>query len=122
MAVGLKRPHLGWFAPQSFYDLYPPETTDIATHRQPPINMPPIGFFMNNSELTSSYEFKKDKSLTEVMKVENGNVSDGYYRLVVDRYHNKLRSAYYASVSWMDGLCNIPEDVCDLRDMNVVLK
>ena len=111
----MKRPHLGWFAPQSFFDLYPPESTDIATHREPPVNMPPIGFFMNNSELMGSHEFRADPSLIEVMKVENGNISgisDGYYRLVADRYHSTLRSAYFASVSWMDGVSFFKEKDC----------
>eukprot|EP01084_Bolivina_argentea_P187523 322993_1 len=36
IAAGLKRPHLGWFAPQSYFDLYAPDTIAIAKHRQPP--------------------------------------------------------------------------------------
>jgi len=105
LAAGLKRPHLGWFAPQSFFDLYPATETAIATHREPPVHMPPTGFFMNNSELRGSSEFVANHSLTYTLSVGNediSNISSGRYRLVADDFHSALRSAYFASVSWMD--------------------
>ena len=105
IAAGLKRPHLGWFAPQSYFDLYDPDKIDIAKHREPPINMPPIGFFMNNSEMCDMQNFRENTSLEYILYVDNANVeniTDGYYRLVVDDFHTTLRAAYYAVVSWMD--------------------
>ena len=105
IAAGLKRPHLGWFGPQAYFDMYDPSTVSIAKHRKPPINMPPIGFFANNSEMTGMQNFKENKSLDYVLYVDNENVENitaGYYRLVVDDYHSTLRAAYYAVVSWMD--------------------
>ena len=105
IAAGLKRPHLGWFGPQAYFDMYDPATTSIAKHRKPPINMPPIGFYANNSEMCGMQNFRENKSLEYTLYVDNAdveNITGGYYRLVVDDYHSTLRAAYYAVVSWMD--------------------
>ena len=36
LAVGFKRPHLGWMAPQSYFDLYDVNNVSLAKHRMPP--------------------------------------------------------------------------------------
>ena len=60
---------------------------------------------MNNSEMCDMQNFRENTSLEYTLYVDNANVkniTDGYYRLVVDDFHNTLRAAYYAVVSWMD--------------------
>lgn len=44
MGVGLKRPHMSWFVPQSVYDMYDLDDIVIANHTQPPKDMPILAF------------------------------------------------------------------------------
>jgi hypothetical protein len=48
LAFGLKRPHLGWFAPQWAFDEYAPNgSIPLAPHREPPLDMPEVAFYDN---------------------------------------------------------------------------
>ena len=41
LAVGFLRPHLPFVAPQSYFDLYPPESIQLPENYSPPENVPP---------------------------------------------------------------------------------
>jgi len=48
LTLGLKRPHLGWFAPQWAFDMYPPNgSIPLAPNRFPPVGMPEVAFYDN---------------------------------------------------------------------------
>eukprot|EP01084_Bolivina_argentea_P255053 428899_1 len=116
IALGLKRPHLSWFAPQSYFDEYPINSTKLALHNKPPINMPPAAFSSNNSEICNMDEFhNKSNPLNYVYYVNNSNysanITDGYYNLINDTFQYNLRSAYYSTVSWNDNQFGVIMDL-----------
>ena len=88
LAVGFKRPHLGWMAPQSYFDLYDVNNVSLAQHRMPPKDMPRVAF-SQNGEMCGMDDVQCEKD-------ENG------YELVPESRHAELRRAYYAAVSFMD--------------------
>lgn len=87
LAVGFKRPHLGWFAPQRFFDLYSQAPLALAKHRLPPGGMPEVAFG-DNGEICG-------------MDGVHCNASQGF-NLVPEAKHLELRRAYAAAVSFMD--------------------
>lgn len=93
LAVGFKRPHLDFLAPQWAFDLHPNETIDIATHPFPPETMPPEAF----SECISKFPDVKPNQY-EWTRPQDGEK----FRLLNTSYHRYLRQGYRASVSWMD--------------------
>lgn len=97
IGAGLKRPHLPFDAPQHFYDMYPAENIAPAKYNYPPQNMP-IKATENCSEINT---YDDILSHLEYMDYE---WEDEQYTiaLINDSMSNRLRSGYYASVSFMD--------------------
>ena len=88
IATGFKRPHLGWMAPQSYFDMYNIADVKIAKHILPPSTMPKEAFSGNGELCGMSDAQCKD------------NV-DGYTLLNTSQ-HATMRAAYYSVVSFMD--------------------
>lgn len=109
LAVGFKRPHLGWMAPQSFFDMYNASTTAVAKHRTPPAGMPAPAW-SGNGELCGMSDVKCTKN------------ADGY-ALLPDARHAEMRAAYYSVVTFMDSQLGRVLDAFDataLRQQTVV--
>ena len=95
LAVGFKRPHLGWFGPKKYFDLYKNDPTiRLAKHRLPPLQMPHIAF-SGNGEICG---------MDGVNCTVVSNISTNYkpYQIIPDMQHLPLRKAYYSVVSFMD--------------------
>merc|ERR1712050_549563 len=79
LTCGFKRPHLGWFAPQAYFDLYNVSSIPLATNRQPPAGAPSVAF-SGNGEICG-------------MDGVACKTVDGY-RVIPDESHASLRRAY----------------------------
>ncbi|XP_065843965.1 iduronate 2-sulfatase-like [Oscarella lobularis] len=88
VAVGFRKPHLPFFAPQKFYDLYPEGSVPLVPNRYRPKNMPEVAW----NPLEGLRFWNDFNSL-------NVSYPDG---LCPDEEQLKLRRAYYACVSYMD--------------------
>ena len=97
IAAGLKRPHLSWYAPQKYFDMYPNDSITIADHHFPPKNMPSIAF-SNNTEISSVTDVEPQLYYTN---------DSSHYRLIQTDYHKYLRASYYAVISYMDNALGI---------------
>lgn len=102
LTAGFKRPHLGWFAPQSFFDLYNVSSLAIAANRAPPAGAPAEAF-SGNGEICG------------MDGVTCKNV--GGYQLIPDAKHAELRRAYYAAVSFMDSQLLRVLDAVEANDL-----
>lgn len=89
LAAGFKRPHLGWMAPKVWFDMYDNRTIDIATHRDPPKDMPDVAFG-TNGEMCGMDDVRCEKD------------ARGFPIVPDARKHEEYRKAYYAVVSFMD--------------------
>eukprot|EP00054_Salpingoeca_dolichothecata_P035008 m.4292 g.4292 ORF g.4292 m.4292 type:complete len:519 (-) comp4965_c0_seq1:67-1623(-) len=89
IAAGFKRPHLGWFAPAEYFDMYDNKSIVLAEHRHPPAGMPHVAFGTNG-------EIAGMQDVHPIMDSSSG------YPLVPDWKHYELRRAYYAAVTFMD--------------------
>ena len=91
LAIGFKRPHLPFVAPQKYWDLYDENKIPYATYQQKAKNSPSIGYHTSN-ELQS---YKDDDTIEYVMSEEN--------LLKVDKEtQKKLIHGYYAATSFVD--------------------
>ena len=90
LAAGFKRPHLGWFAPQKWFDMYPPNATSIAKHTAPPPGMPHAAFTDGQFEICGMSD------------VTCGTINGTDYPALPLARHAEMRAAYYAVVSFMD--------------------
>ena len=110
MAVGFKRPHLGWMAPQSFFDMYPPANVAVAKHVLPPPGMPKVAF-SGNGEMCGMDDL-------------NCFTNEDGFKLVPEKRHSELRAAYYAVVTFMDSQLGRVLDALEetrLRDSTAVV-
>ncbi|TXG39550.1 sulfatase [Seonamhaeicola maritimus] len=82
MACGFFRPHMPFYAPKKYWDLYDRDSIEIADNRHLPENAP--------SSLRGSTEFK--------------TYSFGDYKPNTDEFHKMMRHGYYACVSYIDEL------------------
>lgn len=82
MACGFFRPHMPFYAPKKYWDLYDRDSIEIADNRHLPENAP--------SSLRGSTEFK--------------TYSFGAYKPNTDEFHKMMRHGYYACVSYVDEL------------------
>ncbi|MGY6647993.1 sulfatase [Wenyingzhuangia sp. IMCC45574] len=80
MACGFFRPHMPFYAPKKYWDLYNRDSIKIAENRQLPKNAPKL--------LRGSGEFK--------------SYSFGDYKPNTKEFHKMMRHGYYACVSYVD--------------------
>eukprot|EP01121_Diplochlamys_sp_Union-15-3_P022537 TRINITY_DN9628_c0_g1_i1.p1 TRINITY_DN9628_c0_g1~~TRINITY_DN9628_c0_g1_i1.p1 ORF type:complete len:466 (+),score=75.52 TRINITY_DN9628_c0_g1_i1:179-1576(+) len=88
LAVGFHKPHLDWYFPKKYFDLYP-ETVDPPKYQTSPKNMPEIAFF-SCGNINSGEECK---SRNVSIKPDTPLPSD-----IV----NLFRRSYYGAVSFTD--------------------
>lgn len=82
LACGFFRPHMPFYAPKKYWDLYDRATIELADNRYRPENAP--------KSLRGSSEFK--------------TYSFGDYKPQTDDFHGMMRHGYYACVSYVDHL------------------
>lgn len=82
MACGFFRPHMPFYAPKKYWDLYDRDSIEIADNRHLPENAP--------KSLRGSGEFK--------------SYSFGDYKPNTEEFHKMMRHGYYACVSYVDQL------------------
>ena len=82
MACGFFRPHMPFYAPKKYWDLYNRDSIEIADNRHLPENAP--------KSLRGSGEFK--------------SYSFGDYKPNTEAFHKMMRHGYYACVSYVDQL------------------
>ncbi len=82
MACGFFRPHMPFYAPKKYWDLYDREAIDLADNRFRPKNAPKL--------LRGSGEFK--------------TYDWGEYTPETDDFHKLMRHGYFACVSYVDQL------------------
>ncbi len=84
LAVGFKKPHLPFTAPQRYWDLYDPAELPLAPHPQPPEGIDPSLSLHPNGELTGRYDALADP------------------RRATEAEARHLRHGYFACVSYID--------------------
>lgn len=82
VACGFIRPHLPFYAPKKYWDLYDRKSIDTANNRFKPLNAPPA--------LAGGKEYRYY------------HLSD--YDVKSDTFHKMMRHGYYACVSYIDKL------------------
>ncbi len=82
LACGFIRPHLPFYAPKKYWDLYDREKIVLAANRHRPTDAPP--------GLKGSAEYRT---------YAHGDYTDG-----TDAFHRMMRHGYYASTSYVDKL------------------
>jgi arylsulfatase A-like enzyme len=80
MACGFFRPHMPFYAPKKYWDMYDRDAIEIADNRHLPENAP--------KTLRGSTEFK--------------TYSFGDYKPNTEAFHKMMRHGYYACVSYVD--------------------
>ena len=102
LAVGFHKPHLPFFAPSQYCDMYPADEIQLPRNPNPPSDMPPIAwtsFWDMRQFYKDMQKYNLPKYYTDASAAINGTdcrVSDSDARL--------LRRANYASVSFTDSL------------------
>ena len=104
VAVGFHKPHVPWYAPSKYYNLYPPaEEVELPKNPDVPKDFPPVARavitpFINFIDIKPFYP-NLTKCFTDVQASFYGKdcrIPDDYTRI--------LRKAYYACVSYTDAL------------------
>lgn len=95
IACGFFRPHMPFYAPKKYWDLYDRDAIEIAPNRFRPENAPTL--------LRGSGEFK--------------TYSFGKYTPDTDEFHKMMRHGYYACVSYVDQL--VGEVVTELENLGL---
>jgi iduronate 2-sulfatase len=102
LACGFVRPHLPFYAPKKYWDMYERDTIDLAANRFRPANAPDS---LNASLEVHQYHFRNTEYNSE-------------------DFHKTARHGYYACVSYVDNLVGrILEtlDELELRDNTIVV-
>eukprot|EP01084_Bolivina_argentea_P028479 52920_1 len=108
IAVGLKRPHLGFFAPLKYYQQYGHDNNYsdivIAQHTTIPQNAPIKA--SNNASGPSGWDdtipYVYYVNYTNPKQIPNGGGQNFTLRYIDKAFHTHLRGGYYSAVSWMD--------------------
>ncbi len=95
MACGFFRPHMPFYAPKKYWDLYDRDAIEVAPNRYRPENAPTL--------LRGSGEFK--------------SYSFGEYTPNTDDFHKMMRHGYYACVSYTDHL--VGEVINELEELGL---
>eukprot|EP01084_Bolivina_argentea_P255059 428906_1 len=99
---GLKRPHMGFYAPLRYYQQYGYNNNytniEIAKHISLPINAP-ITASNNNSDISKWQDVSEHFYYTNYI---DNNGTNYTVRYINTSYHQHLRAGYYASVAFMD--------------------
>lgn len=84
--VGYARPHLPFYAPKKYWDLYSEEDIELPPNFTPPVNAPE----------QSIHHYEELRNYTGV------DYQDASQKYVSEEYAKKLIHGYYASVSYVD--------------------
>lgn len=95
IASGFIRPHLPFYAPKKYYDLYDPDIFQPSYLRKPPYDAP--------------------KSLSGSKEIRTWHLKNEIFNS--DAFHKKTLLAYYASVSYVDQL--VGDILKSLKDLNL---
>jgi iduronate 2-sulfatase len=102
LAVGFIKPHLPFYAPKKYWDLYDPEAIDIAENRDRPLNAP-----------------ESLKASEEILYYHDRDIEYNS-----DAFHRVARHGYYACVSYVDaqiGKVMATLDSLDLHENTIVV-
>ena len=100
VAAGFRRPHLAWYCPRKYYDMYPPaEEILLADNPNVPDGMPPIAY-----STWRGTKFKDLKAMLNPSQCNDDNIDIVYDKKCAfnDSVARELRRAYYACISYTD--------------------
>ncbi len=102
LACGFLKPHLPFYAPKKYWDLYDPQSIELAKNRKRPLNAP-----------------QALRGSGEVHSYHNRNITFNS-----DQWHRSCRHGYYACVSYIDaqiGKVLHALDELQLRENTIVI-
>ena len=115
LAVGFHKPHLPFFAPSKYCDMYPMATEiELAKNPDAPFNMPPIAWSVSE-ELRSYKDMQKYRS-PDCIQDADASMNGDTCR-VSDEDARVLRKTYYAALSFTDA--QLGRVLAELKDQGL---
>eukprot|EP01065_Artemidia_motanka_P008387 TRINITY_DN14215_c0_g1_i1.p1 TRINITY_DN14215_c0_g1~~TRINITY_DN14215_c0_g1_i1.p1 ORF type:complete len:539 (+),score=166.32 TRINITY_DN14215_c0_g1_i1:50-1618(+) len=110
VAVGFHKPHVPWYAPERYWDLYPSDAVDLAPHRVPPVGVPPVAMqtvieSWSEGEYTDLTEMAKGEPFSRGFPLDNTTVPN--WKAL------QMRRAYWAATSFTDRNIGVVLDALD---------